>query len=224
MQTFDQSLVQLYRNGLVARDDAVAHADAVSEMRFSLDRADLERERAAPVAAPVAATGLRPGATPGAQSPSVGRADSNARASIGVRASSTRSSSGPGRSCGDQGVRLGLGGLDGRDGRHGRRPRRRAATAPRRRRCGAGSVVDARGACGATRRGGGRGAARPQPRLRGATVEQVPPARRRHAVGVRVAEHRPRRDRGVEIGSSHTRHSPRVEREHRDRGLAAAES
>ena len=28
MQTFDQSLVQLYRNGLVARADAVAHADA----------------------------------------------------------------------------------------------------------------------------------------------------------------------------------------------------
>src|SRR5207247_3518808 len=28
MQTFDQSLVHLYRNGLVARDDAVAHANA----------------------------------------------------------------------------------------------------------------------------------------------------------------------------------------------------
>ena len=27
MQTFDQSLVQLYRNGLVASDDALAHAD-----------------------------------------------------------------------------------------------------------------------------------------------------------------------------------------------------
>jgi twitching motility protein PilT len=56
MQTFDQSLVHLYRNGLVARDDAVAHADAVSEMRFSLDRADLERERDAPLRPPVAAS------------------------------------------------------------------------------------------------------------------------------------------------------------------------
>jgi twitching motility protein PilT len=45
MQTFDQSLVQLYRNGLVASDDAIAHANSASEMRFSLDRADLERER-----------------------------------------------------------------------------------------------------------------------------------------------------------------------------------
>ena len=27
MQTFDQSLVQLYRNGLVASDDALAHAE-----------------------------------------------------------------------------------------------------------------------------------------------------------------------------------------------------
>ena len=45
MQTFDQSLVQLYCNGLVASDDALAHANSASEMRFSLDRADVERER-----------------------------------------------------------------------------------------------------------------------------------------------------------------------------------
>ena len=45
MQTFDQSLVHLYRNGLVERADAVAHATAPGEMRFALDRADLERER-----------------------------------------------------------------------------------------------------------------------------------------------------------------------------------
>ena len=56
MQTLDQSLVHLYRNGLVERDDAIAHANASSEMRFSLDRADLEREREAPVPPPVAAT------------------------------------------------------------------------------------------------------------------------------------------------------------------------
>ncbi len=46
MQTFDQSLVQLYRNGLVERVDAVAHAQAPGEMRFSLDRADMERDHA----------------------------------------------------------------------------------------------------------------------------------------------------------------------------------
>ncbi len=54
MQTFDQSLVHLYRNGLVARDDAIAHANASSEMRFSLDRADLERAQETPVPPPPA--------------------------------------------------------------------------------------------------------------------------------------------------------------------------
>jgi twitching motility protein PilT len=58
MQTFDQSLVQLYRNGLVERTDAVAHASAPGEMRFALDRADLERERAVVAPAP------RPAPTP----------------------------------------------------------------------------------------------------------------------------------------------------------------
>jgi twitching motility protein PilT len=52
MQTFDQSLVHLYRNGLVARADAVAHANAPSEMKFSLDRADLERQAEAPLRPP----------------------------------------------------------------------------------------------------------------------------------------------------------------------------
>jgi twitching motility protein PilT len=52
MQTFDQSLVHLYRNGLVASDDAIAHANAASEMRFSLDRADLERTQETPAPAP----------------------------------------------------------------------------------------------------------------------------------------------------------------------------
>jgi twitching motility protein PilT len=54
MQTFDQSLVQLYRNGLVERTDAVAHARAPGEMRFSLDRADVDRERAVDEPAPAA--------------------------------------------------------------------------------------------------------------------------------------------------------------------------
>jgi twitching motility protein PilT len=52
MQTFDQSLVHLYRNGLVARADAVTHANAPSEMKFALDRADLERQAEAPLAPP----------------------------------------------------------------------------------------------------------------------------------------------------------------------------
>ena len=55
MQTFDQSLVQLYRNGLVARADAVADATVPGEMRFALDRADLERERAVIEPSPPAA-------------------------------------------------------------------------------------------------------------------------------------------------------------------------
>jgi Tfp pilus assembly ATPase PilU len=55
MQTFDQSLVQLYRNGLVASDDAIAHANVASEMRFSLDRADLERTQEEPAPPPLPA-------------------------------------------------------------------------------------------------------------------------------------------------------------------------
>ncbi|HEX9504661.1 MAG TPA: type IV pili twitching motility protein PilT, partial [Acidimicrobiia bacterium] len=52
MQTFDQSLVHLYRNGLVTRADAVAHANTPSEMKFSLDRADAERSAEAPAPPP----------------------------------------------------------------------------------------------------------------------------------------------------------------------------
>ena len=43
MQTFDQSLAQLYRDGLVTRADALEHAEAPGELRFVLDRADFER-------------------------------------------------------------------------------------------------------------------------------------------------------------------------------------
>jgi twitching motility protein PilT len=42
MQTFDQSLVLLYQDGLVTRDDVLAHASEPSEMKFELDR-DFER-------------------------------------------------------------------------------------------------------------------------------------------------------------------------------------
>jgi twitching motility protein PilT len=64
MQTFDQSLVQLYRNGLVERVDAVAHSTAPGEMRFSLDRADLDRERAVVAPAPTAAPNAAPTSAP----------------------------------------------------------------------------------------------------------------------------------------------------------------
>lgn len=43
MQTFDQSLLHLYSNGLITRAEAVACAVVQSEMRFSVDRADEER-------------------------------------------------------------------------------------------------------------------------------------------------------------------------------------
>ncbi len=43
MQTFDQSLLGLYRDGLVAREEALAHANQPSEMRFALDRDDFTR-------------------------------------------------------------------------------------------------------------------------------------------------------------------------------------
>ena len=48
MQTFDQSLMHLYRAGLIGRTDALAHANEPAEMRFELDRADFEREAQAP--------------------------------------------------------------------------------------------------------------------------------------------------------------------------------
>jgi twitching motility protein PilT len=54
MQTFDQSLVHLYDGGLVARADALAHADEPSEVRYALDRADFERGGQAPVPVDVA--------------------------------------------------------------------------------------------------------------------------------------------------------------------------
>lgn len=52
MQTFDQSVVQLYRNGLITRNDAVAAAREPSEMRFAVDRADFERQQAPAASAP----------------------------------------------------------------------------------------------------------------------------------------------------------------------------
>jgi twitching motility protein PilT len=63
MQTFDQSLLQLYRNGLVERKDAIAHARAPGEMRFSCDRADADREQASVVAPAPVPTAPPAGAT-----------------------------------------------------------------------------------------------------------------------------------------------------------------
>jgi twitching motility protein PilT len=54
MQRFDQSLAQLYRDGLVTRADALEHADEPGELRFTLDRADFERGQPAPATAGVA--------------------------------------------------------------------------------------------------------------------------------------------------------------------------
>ena len=48
MQTFDQSLIQLYRMGLIARSDALAHANEPAELRYELDRSDFEREAQLP--------------------------------------------------------------------------------------------------------------------------------------------------------------------------------
>ena len=55
MNSFDQSVVELYRNGLITREDAVAASREPSEMRFSLDRADFERHQQAPGTAPASA-------------------------------------------------------------------------------------------------------------------------------------------------------------------------
>jgi twitching motility protein PilT len=52
MQRFDQSLAQLYRDGLVTRVDALEQADEPGELRFVLDRADFERGQSAPAPAP----------------------------------------------------------------------------------------------------------------------------------------------------------------------------
>jgi twitching motility protein PilT len=52
MQTFDQSLAQLYADGLVTRADALQHADEPGELRFTLDQADYERGSRAPGSAP----------------------------------------------------------------------------------------------------------------------------------------------------------------------------
>ena len=63
MQTIDQSVLELYRNGLITRNDAIAASREPSEMRFAVDRADFERSHSerpaaavpvAPAPAPVA--------------------------------------------------------------------------------------------------------------------------------------------------------------------------
>jgi twitching motility protein PilT len=76
MQTFDQSLAQLYRAGLIARADALAHANEPAELLFELDRADFEREQQTPPAGAVHEPGQplpkRAVAPAGAPGPSAG--------------------------------------------------------------------------------------------------------------------------------------------------------
>jgi len=52
MQTFDQSLLTLYRRGLVEREDALLHATSAPTLRVELEHADRERGTAAPGPAP----------------------------------------------------------------------------------------------------------------------------------------------------------------------------
>jgi twitching motility protein PilT len=62
MQCNDASVLELYRNGLISRADAVAAAREPSEMRFSLDRADFERSHGGAVTTPRAAPTTPPAA------------------------------------------------------------------------------------------------------------------------------------------------------------------
>jgi twitching motility protein PilT len=64
MNAFDQSVVELYRNGLITRNDAVAAAREPGEMRFSLDRADYERQQAPPGSAPASLPPTVPASAP----------------------------------------------------------------------------------------------------------------------------------------------------------------
>ena len=188
MQTFDQSLVHLYRNGLVARDRR-ARARRRGQRDALLPRPGRPRARARTRRSAHAGRChrlTRGRATPGRLSRRRWGAPTRTRApASGCGRRARRSSSGPGRSWGDHGgAARARCGRDGRDRAPRARPTSKGSDGP------AGVQVRGRGgrtprgACGATRRGGGRGAAGPQPRLRGATVEQVPAARWRHAVGV----------------------------------------
>ena len=67
MQTFDQSLLALYADGVVTRRDALAAASNAHDLRLEMDRLDLERAEAS--LRPVAAQG----AGGGAASPGPGR-------------------------------------------------------------------------------------------------------------------------------------------------------
>jgi twitching motility protein PilT len=58
MQNFDQSLATLYREGLVARDDALAHATYEPGLAVMLDEADRARALSPPPQSPVVAAGV----------------------------------------------------------------------------------------------------------------------------------------------------------------------
>jgi twitching motility protein PilT len=67
MQTFDQSLLHLYRRGLIERDAALHHATSAPALRVELEQVDRTRGNgmSTPASAPLAPPGLPPGARPG---------------------------------------------------------------------------------------------------------------------------------------------------------------
>lgn len=71
MQTFDQSLLGLYRRGLVERDAALHHATSAPALRVELEQVDRERGAGAPPTPPppVASPLAPPHAVPGARPP-----------------------------------------------------------------------------------------------------------------------------------------------------------
>jgi Tfp pilus assembly ATPase PilU len=67
MQTFDQSLLNLYRRGLVERAAALHHATSAPALRVELEQVDRTRGEglSTPASAPLAPPGPPPGARPG---------------------------------------------------------------------------------------------------------------------------------------------------------------
>ena len=185
MQTFDQSLVHLYRNGLVrtrrrgrARD--AAGRDALlprprrprTRTRRSIERLAARRRTVAAAARAAAAGCSYSGSSSRASRPS-----SNARASSGVRASSTCSNSGPGPVVGRPRCSDRLGRRDrSTAGRRGPRDGRDRLEHGVERQAGSGGLAGrGRGAPVTPARGRGRGGRprRSRGRARGATPRRA---------------------------------------------------
>jgi twitching motility protein PilT len=82
MQCNDASVLDLYRNGLISRVDAVAAAREPSEMRFSLDRADFDRSHGGAPSAP--RRPCRRDRPPQRLNPALGGADSGSPGGAGA--------------------------------------------------------------------------------------------------------------------------------------------